>query len=238
MSRSTTPLQLAFTFPHPAGYRLEDFLPAPCNQAAVDAVLAWPHWPTPALVLHGPPGSGRTHLAHIWCDRAQALLMSGAELWEVANPLERLGEARALAVDDADLVAAPRLLLQLYNLLVERGGHLLLTATAPPDRWGIRLPDLLSRLKAAASVRIEPPDDALLAALLVKQLADRRLSVAPSIVAYLVARMDRSFAAAGQLVEALDRASLRARRPVTMGLARQALAEMAEMAAREAQAEG
>lgn len=236
MSRSPAPLQLAFTFPHPAGYRLEDFLPAPCNREALDAVLAWPDWPGPALILHGPPGSGRTHLAHIWRERAGALFVTGAELWEVADPLERLGTARALAVDDADL-AAPRLLLQLYNLLVERRGHLLLTARAPVDRWGIALPDLLSRLKAAASVRIEVPDDALLAALLVKQLADRRLSVAPPIVAYLVARMDRSFAAAGRLVEALDRASLRARRPVTMAVARQALAEMAEMRARETGAE-
>ncbi len=233
MSRRAAPLQLAFAFRHPAAHRLEDFLPAPCNRAALDAVLAWPDWPTPALVLHGPPGSGRTHLAHIWAGRAKALFVTGAELWEVADPLERLGEARALAVDDADL-AAPRLLLQLYNLLAERAGHLLLTATAPVGSWGIELADLRSRLKAAASVRIEPPDDALLAALLVKQLADRRLSVPPQIVEYLLARMDRSFAAAGRLVEALDRASLRARRPVTMGLARLALEELA---AREAGAE-
>jgi len=223
------PLQLAFAFPHPAGYRLEDFLPAPCNREALDAVLAWPDWPGPALVLHGPPGSGRTHLAHIWRERAQALLMTGAELWEVANPLERLGTARSLVVDDADLAAAPGLLLQLYNLLVERGGHLLLTAARPVEQWGLALPDLRSRLKAAASVRIAPPDDALLAALLIKQLADRRLSVAPQIVSYLVARMDRSFAAAGLLVEALDRASLRARKPVTMSLARLALEEMAAL---------
>ncbi len=235
MSRVPAPVQLAFSFRHTAAYRLEDFLPAPCNRAALDAILAWPDWPTPALVLHGPPGSGRTHLAHIWCDRARALFMTGAELWEVADPLERLGTARALVIDDADLATAPRLLLELYNLLVERRGHLLLTATGPVEGWGLALPDLLSRLKAAASARIAPPDDALLAALLVKQFGDRGLSVPPAIVEYLIARMERSFAAAAQLVEALDRASLRARRPVTMGLARLALAEMA---AREAEAEG
>ena len=115
----------------------------------------------------------------------------------------------------------------MWNRLVERGGSLLLTAAEPVARWRLRLPDLRSRLLTAWPVRIGAPDDQLLAALLVKQLADRQIHAGTEIVEFLVRRIERSFAAARSVVQALDRASLRARRPVTMPLARLVLDELA-----------
>ena len=107
-------------------------------------------------------------------------------------------------------------------------GSLLLTARRPVAAWDLRLPDLRSRLLTAWPVRIEPPDDELLGALLVKQFADRQIRVDPEVVAFLVTRrIERSFAAARAVVHALDRASLRARRPITMPLARAVLEELA-----------
>jgi chromosomal replication initiation ATPase DnaA len=76
-------------------------------------------------------------------------------------------------------------------------------------------------------VRIGAPDDDLLGAVLVKQLADRQIRVDQDVVAFLTRRMERSFAAARAVVRALDRASLRARRPITMPLARAVLDELA-----------
>ena len=93
--------------------------------------------------------------------------------------------------------------------------------------WGVQLPDLRSRLLTAWPVRIELPDDGLLQALLVKQLADRQIRIDLEVVEFLMRRMERSFAAARLLVRELDRASLRARRPVTMPLARAVLEELA-----------
>jgi chromosomal replication initiation ATPase DnaA len=132
----------------------------------------------------------------------------------------------AVAVDDAER-AAERSLLHLFNCCAESGAGLLVVARQPPSIWPIALPDLASRLRAAQAVGIGPPDDALLAAVLVKHLSDRRLPVKPGVLAYLVPRMERSFAAAAALAAALDRLALSAHRPVGLGLARQALAEMA-----------
>ncbi len=117
-----------------------------------------------------------------------------------------------------------RVLLHLYNMVAGQGGHLLLTASRPLGAWGLELPDLTSRLRTAWSCRIDQPDDTLLAALLVKQLQDRQLTVLPGVVAYLARHMERSFAAARRVVRELDRASLRARRPITLPLARAVLA--------------
>ena len=222
--------QLAFDLPHLEGLGPGDFLPADSNRQALEAVMTWPNWPSTALVLEGPEGAGKTHLARIWALRASALALTAASVWGQAQPVERLGTRRAAMIDPADEVADERQLLHIYNILSERGGHLLLTASRPLAAWPLRLADLRSRLATAWVVRIEPPCDALLAALLIKQFADRQLRVEEEVIAYLVIRMERSFAAVRRLVDGLDRASLRARRPVRLPLARAVLETLTEEA--------
>jgi len=196
-----------------------DFLLSDSNRAALDLIERWPDGSSRALVLHGPAGSGKTHLAHLWCARCGVPLIAG----------EALGSPETLpaviAVDNAER-APERALLHLYNLTLERGGHLLLTMPAPPASQTIGLADLASRLRSLPVVGIAPPDDALLAAVLVKHFGDRQLRVAPEVFAYLVARMERSFAAAATIAARLDRLALETRRPVTVKLARAVLAEM------------
>lgn len=218
--------QLVLDLPHPVGAGLADFLGAPSNRAALDAVLRWPDWPATACLLVGPAGSGKTHLAKIWAERVGAAFLAGRDLWAPADPLRRAGDAARLVVDDAEDLADEALLFHLYNRLLERRGSLLLTAARPVPAWGLALPDLRSRLLTSWAVGIGPPDDQLLAALLVKQLADRQLRVDAGVVSFLGARMERSFAAVRHLAGALDRASLRARRPITLPLARLVLEDL------------
>ena len=222
--------QLVLDLPVDDADRLEDFLRSPANEAALDAVLRWPHWPAPALIVWGPAGSGRTHLARIWARLAGARELDGNRLWAEDAPYGLADDCRACVVDDADRVSCDRALLHIYNLVAGQGGHLLLTAIRPLADWGIVLPDLVSRLRTSWSCRIAEPDDTLLAALLVKQLQDRQLAVSPGVVTYLSRHMERSFAAARRLVRELDLASLRARRPITMALAREVLLTLGDAA--------
>jgi DnaA regulatory inactivator Hda len=207
----------------------EDFLVAPSNQVAVAWIDRWPDWPGPALALHGPPGCGKTHLGQVWRAASGAVEIDAGRLAR-AEPPELLGAARACVLDDAgDLLGVAgagvegERLLHLFNSVAERGGQLLLTGRTAPARWPCALPDLRSRLAAATAVPMAPPDDALMAAVLVKLFADRQLPVGEELVRYLLARMERSFAAARALVAALDRASLADRRAVTIPLARRVL---------------
>jgi chromosomal replication initiation ATPase DnaA len=108
-------------------------------------------------------------------------------------------------------------------MLGERRGHALVAARTAPARWQVALPDLRSRLGAAASIAIEAPDDALLAAVLGKLFADRQLRVPPGVIEYLISRMERSLDAAGRIVEALDRAALVGQRALGIALAREVL---------------
>ena len=212
--------QRALSLPVETRFGRADFLASGSNRTAFEAIERWPNWPVRALVLYGPSGSGKTHLAHLWCERSGAMLIAGdaAELDEPASL------PSALAIDDAERTAE-RTLLHLYNHALERGGSLLLTMPAAPAALSIALADLASRLRASPVAGIAPPDDALLAAVLVKHFADRQLRVTPEVVAYLVPRIERSFAAAASFAARLDQLGLETGRPVTINLARAVLAE-------------
>ena len=215
--------QAAFAFSRRAAFGRADFVVADSNAAALGWIERWPHWPLPAVVLHGPQGSGKTHLVHLWCDRAAATLFEGGSLADsslasAAFAGSIVQRRPMLAVEDADRVPEV-LLLHLFNACLEAGGNMLLTAPQPPGIWRPALADLGSRLRAAAAVAIGPPDDALLGAVLAKHFADRQVRVAPDVVAYLVRHMERSLAAAGETAAALDAGALRCGGAITVALA-------------------
>ncbi|MCO8145759.1 chromosomal replication initiator DnaA [Rhodovulum tesquicola] len=186
------------------------FFVAPANEIAVAQIEDWRAWPGGKLVLIGPEGSGKTHLANVWAELTGAPVRYAADL--PAADLPALAETGAVAVEDADRIGGDRTaetaLFHLHNLLAASGGALLVTARGPARDWGLGLPDLASRMQAAATAHLDPPDDALLAAVLVKLFADRQLAVKPDLIGYLVDRMERSFAAAAETVAAIDREAL------------------------------
>ena len=213
--------QLAFDLPGTDAMTRADFFVAPSNALALQAVEGWQDWPGAKLLLLGPEGAGKTHLAHVWAEAAGGVILPASALDSV--DIAALA-GRRVAVEDAQLVGAGEAaLFHLHNVVTTDGGALLLTADAAPRDWGLRLADLLSRLQAAPVARLEPPDEALLSAVLVKLFADRQLVVAPNLIPYLVSRMQRSVGAARALVAALDNVALSEGRAVTRVLAAEVL---------------
>ncbi len=204
-----------------------DFLIAPCNSDAVAWLDRWPDWPAPALAIYGPAGCGKTHMAHVWQARSGARIVRTDELARTP-PDALLRQSTSLVIDDAAAGMDERAFLHLYNMVAEARGHLLITGRTAPARWPLELADLRSRLAAAPAVAVGLPDDALIAAVLVKLFADRQLRVGGEVLTFLVARMERSFAAAHAIVAALDRAALAARRKITVPLARNVLQKLEE----------
>jgi chromosomal replication initiation ATPase DnaA len=212
------PRQLAFALGHGESFAREDFLAGPQNAAALALIERWPKWPARNMLLVGPEGSGKSHLAAIWGAASGARTVLARLLEETTVP-DMLATGALVVEDLAAWHLEERALFHLLNLAREETANVLFTARSMPGAWAIALPDLASRLREIPIVTLDPPDDALLRAVLVKLFADRQLAVDESLIAYLVTRMERSFAAARACVAALDREALRQQRPVTRALA-------------------
>lgn len=196
---------------------LEDFLVSESNAAAVDLVDRWPDWPIGAAVIAGPKGSGKTHLANVWIARSGAKAFNASSISRERVPA--VAAAGSVLIEDVQNVADEAALFHLLNLVREQRLQVLLTTEAVPGDLQITLPDLRSRLKALPLAVIDPPDDALLRAVLVKLFADRQLSVEPHLVDYVLVRMERSMLAAERFVAAADRRALALQRRVTRAVA-------------------
>jgi chromosomal replication initiation ATPase DnaA len=216
------PLQLALALPHTESFAREDFLAGPSNQAALALVEQWPDWPARTLVLVGPQGSGKSHLAAIWAARAGARFLAARALALAALP-GALATGALVIEDLAEAALEERPLFHLLNLAREQAAHVLITAQTAPAGWTVRLPDLASRLRALPVVNLAAPDDTLLRAVLIKLFADRQLQVDENVVAYLANRVERSLAGARAAVDLIDAAALRLQRPVTRALAAELL---------------
>lgn len=217
--------QLTLDLPVRTAHGRDDFFVSPANAMAVAMIDAPDAWPEGKLLLVGPEGAGKSHLAAVWAGAAGARIVEAADL--AGQSLPDLSSGGAVLVENAHLIAGmpqnEALLFHLHNLLRDSGGKLLLTATTPPARWGLALPDLLSRMEGTATATIATPDDALLAAVFLKLFADRQVQVAPGVVSYLIPRIERSFSAVRTMVARLDARALALGRPVTRTLAAEVL---------------
>ncbi len=215
--------QLPLAFEHDPATGRDDLLISDPLNAAVSIVDTWPQWPSPVVILAGPVGSGKSHLASIWREKSGAVPIHpvmGGDAAEIAARQPVLFEdADRRGFDD-------QVLFHVINSVRENGTGLLITTRLWPMSWPVELADLRSRLKAATVVEIGEPDDELLALVLVKLFSDRQLTVDEKLVGYIVTRMERSLDAAQTIVEKLDRLALSRRTRISRALALEVLREL------------
>lgn len=202
--------QLILDLPFRAAMGREDFLISAANAGAVAGIDGWAGWPHGKSLLVGPEASGKTHLAHVWADRTGAEVVMALDLDDVV--LDRLIDACAVVVEDLHRMdgtpQAETALFHLLNALVGAGRPVLMTSRLGPGALPVGLPDLASRIAQAQLLTLDPPDDALLAAVMVKLAQDRGLRLTPGMLDYALPRFERSFAAARDLVDRLNALSL------------------------------
>lgn len=210
--------QMSFDLPVQAAMSLEDFIVDETNRIAFDIVSNWPSWPANVVVLAGPVGCGKSHLAAIYASLSSSVLLHADDLPDPED-LPQLADRPVLIEDIHRAQLDETKLFHLLNHMREQASTLLITSRTWPESWTLELPDLRSRLRAAHPLELNEPSDTLLKRVLVKLFADRQLNVEERVLDYLLVRMERSLSAAGVLVEKLDRLSLERSRPITRQLA-------------------
>ncbi|MCY0094544.1 DnaA regulatory inactivator HdaA [Hoeflea ulvae] len=216
--------QLPLEFNHDPATSRDALIVSDRLNAAVAIVDRWPDWPSPVVILAGPTGSGKSHLAAIWASRVGATAVSLVKPDPMVLELAAQGP---VLIEDIDRQGFDQTtLFHLINTVREHGTAALITTRLWPAGWSVTLPDLASRLKAATVVEIAEPDEELLAQVLVKLFADRQVAVDDRIITWLVARMERSLAAAHAIVTRLDQLSLARGSKITRAMAAEVMAEM------------
>jgi hypothetical protein len=185
----------------PVADREEDFLVSDANRLAYTHFTRWSAWPVMATLLTGPRKSGRSLLGRIFVRK------TGGRLFD--------------HVEDHD----EEILFHAWNDAQATRRPLVLIGDAPPPAWTIRLPDLASRIAATPQAAIENPDDVLLAGLIDKLLGDRGIVAPLELADFLVPRIERSYVAVQNVVDALDSEALAGGRRLSMPAVRQALAQ-------------
>jgi len=215
--------QFVLDLPHFQSWDEADFFITAGNERALRLVTQWPDWQSPAVIVSGPPQSGKTYLAKIWQNRSKASFVEASRLaahvW--TSPFT------PLIVED--IGTAPfdeTALFHHLNLAREHGSSILLTSQPPPGQWNLKLPDLRSRIRSYPAAEIQQPDEEHLAALLVKLFTDRQIEVAPDVISYLIARMERSMAAAQRLTADIDKLALSQHRRITRAFAAKVFQEL------------
>lgn len=215
MTGREKPQQLPFDLGHRTAFARDDFWVSQSNSDAVAWLDKYPDWPAPVLVIYGPRACGKTHLLKVWQNEAGAAVYDPAAVDTL--PM-------AVTVDGLDRIigdaAREESFLHLYNIQKERGGHILAAAETAPRTWRFVLRDLESRLLAAPAVAVGSPDDELMAVVLTKLFSDRQIFVPQEVVQFLLPRLERSFAAMRDIVDAIDRKAMAEKRAITVPLVR------------------
>jgi len=212
--------QIPLDLPVSTAISRDDLVESASNRLAIDLVDHWPDWPSNTVILAGPVGAGKSHIAAVWASLSEASTIKLGEL----NDETGANISGNLVLEDAVAGAIDEVaLFHVLNRAKAAGAFVMITSREFPASWQIKLPDLASRFKLAHLVELHEPDDQLLAAIIVKLFADRQIEVTPALVDHLVNRMERSLGAAGALVAWLDREALARHRKINRQLASEAL---------------
>jgi len=218
--------QIPLDLGHRSAYRREDFLIGPENRDAVGWIDRWPAWPAPVLVISGPAASGKTHLAAVFRDKTEAVTVR-PDLLETCSAEDIAAMGNHLVIDGIDpwlgAREAEETLFHLYNIFKEEQRSFMVTMRMAPAHMEFTLADLASRMRAAPVMTIQPPEDTLLASILIKLFTDRQLSVNNDVIRYILPRMERSFAAARDIVALADQIALAEKQKISLPLMRKVL---------------
>ncbi|MBA8666666.1 hypothetical protein H1Q59_02005 [Holosporaceae bacterium 'Namur'] len=206
-------MQFTFKFIHKKEFTEENFIISYCNLEAYKAIKSFQTWPEYRMLILGPEGSGKSHLAKIFAKEA------GGEFISYDDGELNL-KAKAWILEDIEQFGDENQLFHKINLAKEHSISLLITAEFLP-RYNLK--DLQSRINATATVIIKRPDDGLLRALLMRHFSDRQLVVSSDVMEYIFTRTERSFEYIKRLVENIDKLSLEQKREITAPLVKKVL---------------
>ena len=224
MKKSDNSKQEILNFHYKENYLYKDLYKNSCNEIAINLIESWPKWPVDNRItcIYGPPGSGKSHIANIWKEKVDAIIyerinhLTLGHIYSIKHPLifENLNNS---------LNWPEELLFEFFNEIKSSNNYLLITCNNNPLKLSWKLKDLISRISSFTNIEIKLPDDELIKKILIKQFSDRQLSLDEQFIEYILQRIERSYLAINNIVDIIDKLTLKYKKPVNYNLIKEAL---------------
>ena len=213
---STSDKQLLLELTNDISFNEKDYFVSRCNKDAYNLIQKWPNWKDFALLIYGAKGSGKSHLANIWAKISKAKILNGNLL--SLRDIEESKHYKSFVLENYDKIKVEEIFLEFFNNVKKRDSSMLMVGLKPPKGVDFLTKDLESRIRSLYSVEIGLPDDILLRTLLLKKFSDRQVKIEKTVIDFIIPRIDRSFDAVVDIVNKIDKYSLRESRKITIPL--------------------
>jgi len=227
--------QLPLHFEFRANQTFDDFFPGANHEIITHLQQCIAGLGEQQIFLWGKSGQGKTHLLQACCHRAQNQNLSSFyfDLSQAGLPdpslLNGLDEYDVVCFDNIERIAGNAAwelaFFNFFNQHRDRGHKLIVSASSAPNEIAIQLPDLKTRLNWGLSLKIQPLTDSDRIAALIFKADQMGFEIAPQAGRFLLTHYDRDLASLWALLEKLDRASLAAKRKLTLPFLKQILNE-------------
>ncbi len=189
-----------------------DYYVSKSNYFAKNIIDTWPNWEKKIVNLTGDRYSGKTHLSSIFKIKSNALYLCGKDINDLT--LKNIKLSNNIIIEDLDENFNDKLLYSIFNLVEQDNKYLLISSKKSIDTMKFSLPDLVSRLKNCIIAKIEPPDDDLIYAIILKSFSDRQIKLDNKIIDYIIKRIHRSYGKMHEFIYKIDELSLKKKKSI------------------------
>ena len=215
--------QLLLDFTFNKNYLEHDFYLSSSNRDAYNVINCWPKWIKRTTNIYGEKFSGKSHLSSIFEKKTTCIKTFSSKL---SNKIVKNFKIKqALVIEDLDENIPENLLYTILNIVEQENKYLLITSLEPLNKFNFKSPDLISRIRNCLVIKLNPPDDDLIYALLIKNLSDRQISIDKKLIEYIIKRIDRSYEKIFLFIHRIDNLSLQKGRPINLINVKEALKE-------------
>jgi len=206
--------QLLLDFDIKKNFNDHDYYVSDSNYFAFNLIDKWPRWEKRILNISGDKFSGKTHLANIFKLKSSALFLNENQINDDLFKKIKLHEC--IIVDGFSNSIDEKLTYAILNLVDQDSKYLLINSETPLGEINFNLPDLASRSKNLLHAKIDPPDDDLIFAIILKNFSDRQIKLEKKIIEFIINRIDRSYSKISEFIYKIDELSLKKKKPINL----------------------
>ena len=206
--------QLLLNFDIKKNFNDHDYYVSESNYFAFNLIDKWPKWEKRILNISGEKYSGKTHLANIFKSKSSALFLTENDINN--DVFKKIKLYESIIIDGFSNKIDENLTYSIFNLVDQDSKYLLINSEIPLGEINFKLPDLVSRSRNLLHSKINPPDDELIFAIILKNFSDRQIKLEKKLIEFIINRIDRSYGKISEFIYKVDELSLKKKKPINL----------------------